>query len=143
MTTPTQRITRLLDEGARFIVQLPGQTSIDFTPDMIAILDAIAALSEHKLMNKECFEPKVELTAWWGNDDVDASVQVTQTEWEAIKNGGQFSAECTYCLEGEEYTAYWSFDNGHVTIDGDDGLQCVVGMPIEQLDAIPVTPNGE
>jgi DUF1365 family protein len=39
MTTPIQRISRLLDEGARFMVQLPGQTSIDLTPDIIAAMD--------------------------------------------------------------------------------------------------------
>lgn len=36
MSTPTQRITRLIDEGARFMVELPGQPSIDLTPDVIA-----------------------------------------------------------------------------------------------------------
>jgi hypothetical protein len=39
MTTPAQRVTRLLDEGGRFSVLLPGQTSIDITPDVIAMLD--------------------------------------------------------------------------------------------------------
>jgi hypothetical protein len=38
MTTPIQRISRLLNEGARFMVQLPGQTSIDLTPDVIAAM---------------------------------------------------------------------------------------------------------
>lgn len=38
MTTPIQRVTRLLDEGARFIVELPGQMSIDLTPDVIAAM---------------------------------------------------------------------------------------------------------
>jgi hypothetical protein len=38
MTTPIQRLTRLLDEGARFMVELPGQTSIDLTPDVIAAI---------------------------------------------------------------------------------------------------------
>jgi hypothetical protein len=38
MTTPIQRLTRLLDEGARFMVELPGQTSIDLTPDVIAAM---------------------------------------------------------------------------------------------------------
>ena len=38
MSTPLQRISRLLGEGARFMVQLPGQTSIDLTPDVIAAM---------------------------------------------------------------------------------------------------------
>jgi len=39
MSTPIQRISRLLDEGARFMVELPGQTSIDLTPDVIAAMN--------------------------------------------------------------------------------------------------------
>ena len=38
MTTPVQRISRLLNEGARFMVQIPGHASIDLTPDVIAAM---------------------------------------------------------------------------------------------------------
>ena len=38
MSTPLERITRLLDEGGRFMVELSGQASIDLTPDVIAAL---------------------------------------------------------------------------------------------------------
>jgi hypothetical protein len=41
MTTPIQRLTRLLNEGARFMVILPGHTSIDLTPDVIAAMDDV------------------------------------------------------------------------------------------------------
>jgi hypothetical protein len=50
MTTPIQRLTRLLDEGARFMVELPGQLSIDLTPDVIAAIESVqtdAADSKH------------------------------------------------------------------------------------------------
>jgi hypothetical protein len=40
MTTPIQRLTRLLDEGAKFMVTLPGHAAIDLTPAVIAALDA-------------------------------------------------------------------------------------------------------
>jgi hypothetical protein len=46
MTTPIQRVTRLLDEGARFIVELPGQMSIDLTPDVIAAMAEASGRSE-------------------------------------------------------------------------------------------------
>jgi hypothetical protein len=42
MTTPRQRISRLLDEGAKFIVELPGHAAIDLTPDVIAAMDEIS-----------------------------------------------------------------------------------------------------
>jgi hypothetical protein len=38
MTTPVQRISRLLNEGARFMVQIPGHVSIDLTPEVIAAM---------------------------------------------------------------------------------------------------------
>ena len=38
MSTPTQRLARLLNEGARFMVALPGQASIDLTSDVIAAI---------------------------------------------------------------------------------------------------------
>jgi len=38
MTTPIHRLTRLLDEGARFMVEIPGHVAIDLTPDVIAAL---------------------------------------------------------------------------------------------------------
>jgi hypothetical protein len=34
MTTPVQRISRLLDEEARFVAYLPGNIVIDVTPDV-------------------------------------------------------------------------------------------------------------
>jgi len=38
-TMPSQRIARMLREGARFKVELPGQMAIDLTPDVVALLD--------------------------------------------------------------------------------------------------------
>ena len=38
MTTPVQRISRLLDEEARFVAYLPGNIIIDVTPDVTAAM---------------------------------------------------------------------------------------------------------
>ena len=38
-TMPSQRIARMLREGAKFTVKLPGHAAIDMTPDVIALLD--------------------------------------------------------------------------------------------------------
>jgi hypothetical protein len=40
-TTPAQRLHRVLGEGARLMALCPGQTSIDMTPDIIALLDGV------------------------------------------------------------------------------------------------------
>ena len=57
MTTPTQRIARLLDEGAKFMVQIPGQVSIDLTPDIIAIINEVQTSSQGFKHDKESIEP--------------------------------------------------------------------------------------
>ncbi len=38
-TTPVHRVTRMLSEGVRLMAVQRGQTSIDVTPDIIALLD--------------------------------------------------------------------------------------------------------
>jgi hypothetical protein len=50
MTTPIQRLTRLLNEGARFMVELPGHVAIDLTPDVIAAMAEVQT-------RREGFEP--------------------------------------------------------------------------------------
>lgn len=57
MTTPVQRIKRLLAEGATFMVQIPGQISIDLTPDVIAAIDGVQSASSGVPIGKESIEP--------------------------------------------------------------------------------------
>jgi hypothetical protein len=57
MTTPTQRLTRLLNEGARFMVELPGHVAIDLTPDVIA------AMAEAQACNAQCAKITITIEA--------------------------------------------------------------------------------
>ena len=41
MGAPISRVSRLLNEGARFMVKLPGQEAIDLTPDVMAALNEV------------------------------------------------------------------------------------------------------
>jgi hypothetical protein len=141
MTTPSQRIAQLLDEGARFMVQLPGQVSIDLTPDVIALLYISGSSFKNDAVKEES-EPLIEITAWWGNDDVDASLQVTQTEWEDIKNGGEFEDVSSYFYEGQEYLANWRFTDGLVSITGEEGRECILEMPVDGLATCLVQADG-
>ena len=59
MTTPVQRIQRLLDEGAIFRVQIPGQMSIDLTPDVIALLEGVQKGSDGFEPARNLFEPLI------------------------------------------------------------------------------------
>jgi hypothetical protein len=57
MTTPVQRISRLLNEGAIFRVQIPGQVSIDLTPDVIAVINEVQMGSNTPEESRNLFEP--------------------------------------------------------------------------------------
>ena len=58
-TTPAQRLQRVLGEGARLMAQCPGQTSIDVTPDVIAMLDGVQTGGQGSKTERNLFEPKV------------------------------------------------------------------------------------
>jgi hypothetical protein len=57
MTTPIQRLTRLLNEGARFMVEIPGHVAIDLTPDVIAAMAEVQTRREGFEPIKESIEP--------------------------------------------------------------------------------------
>ena len=75
----------------------------------------------------------VELTACWGNYDADSTIKVTTKKLEEIKAGAQFQKTAKSYYEGQGYDVTWSFANGVVSIDGEDGMQCVVDLPVEEL----------
>jgi hypothetical protein len=75
----------------------------------------------------------VELTAYWGTDDADSTIKVSAKKWEQIKAGAQYQKTAKSYYEGQSYDVTWSFLDGTVSIDGEDGMQCVAGLPLEKL----------
>jgi hypothetical protein len=57
MTTPVQRISRLINEGAIFRVQIPGHVAIDLTPDVIAVINEVQMGSNTPEESRNLFEP--------------------------------------------------------------------------------------
>ncbi|MBN8457316.1 MAG: hypothetical protein J0M04_05690 [Verrucomicrobia bacterium] len=58
MSNPASRLARLLSESGRFSVHLPGQTSIDVTPDIIALLGGIQTELKPSGEARNLFEPE-------------------------------------------------------------------------------------
>ena len=56
-TTPAARLARILSESGRFSVQLPGQTSIDVTPDIMALLGEVQTGDQGCKPERNLFEP--------------------------------------------------------------------------------------
>lgn len=75
----------------------------------------------------------VELTAYWGSDDAESTIKISAQMWEEIKTGARFQTNSKSYYEGEVYEVTWSFFDTRVSIDGDDGMQCVVQLPVEDL----------
>ena len=75
----------------------------------------------------------IELTTYWGNDDADSTIVLSNEIWQKISLGESFSiiAESTY--EGIEETVTWSFGNGYFSIESDAGGQCIFAESIEAL----------
>ena len=76
---------------------------------------------------------RILLTAVWGNDDSQSSVLVSRRRWIAIQRGAEFTVDASSSYEGKRYKVVWRFANGQVSIDGVDGMECVVGLPLSEL----------
>ena len=84
----------------------------------------------------------VELTAVWGNDDAESTIKISRRRWQEIRKGAEHFESAWSWYEGRRYPVTWSFSRGMVSIDGDDGMQCVVDDPVDELVVNEVTAGG-
>lgn len=82
----------------------------------------------------------VELTAVWGNDDADSTIKVSQRRWKQVQEGAEYKTSAWGWYEGSKYRTAWRFSGGKVSVwmvgGGDfDGMECVIGLPVEELIA--------
>lgn len=84
----------------------------------------------------------VELTAYWGNDDAESTIKVSPRRWEAIQEGANYETSAWGWYEGRRFSVDWRFAGGNVSIDGEDGRQCVVEIPISELIESANTESG-
>ncbi len=88
-------------------------------------------------MKKRAKKPKVyvELTAVWGNDDAESTIKISRRRWESIRAGAEYQTSAWSWYEGKRDSVVWSFANGEVSIDGEDGMVCVIDQPVLELFA--------
>lgn len=75
----------------------------------------------------------VELTAVWGNDDADSTIKVSRRRWKQIQDGAEYETSTWSWYEGKRYSVSWHFSGGEVSVYGEDGMECVVGLPAAEL----------
>ena len=76
---------------------------------------------------------RITVTAYWGNDDAESSISLSLDQWRSIQEGGVHAAHSESWYEGQCEEVIWSFANGLVTIDGEDGRQCIINTPLSEL----------
>ncbi len=81
----------------------------------------------------------VEVLAYWSNDDMESRILLRASLWRAIENGRSHERRAWSWYEGRRYRVLWRFENGFVSIDGEDGAQHVQDLPVGDLnvEAIP------
>lgn len=75
---------------------------------------------------------RVALRAFWGNGDADSEIRMPLSTWKKILDGMECEKGGYAWYEGRRFHVTWRFNKPHgqknsgtVTIDADDGGQCV------------------
>ncbi|WP_395715813.1 hypothetical protein [Prosthecobacter sp.] len=86
-------------------------------------------------MNSKKPKPKahVKLTTYWGNDDAESTIKVSRSRWKVITEGGAYETTAWGWYEGGRFSVSWQFQNGSFSVLADDGLECIIDCPIEEL----------
>jgi hypothetical protein len=78
---------------------------------------------------------QIELTAVWGNDDADSTIKVSRRRWKLIQDGAEYGTSAWSWYEGRRFSVAWHFSKGTVSVHGEDGMECVVMLPVDELIA--------
>lgn len=75
----------------------------------------------------------VSITAVWGNGDAESTIKLSAQIWQEILKGAEHYETGASWYEGEPGLVSWTFRNGLVSIDGEDGMQCLIDASITGL----------
>lgn len=75
----------------------------------------------------------VKLTAYWGNGDAESTIKISPKRWKQIQEGAEDQSSAWGYYEGSRFSVYWRFTGGKVSINGDDGMECVLSLPVSDL----------
>ena len=75
----------------------------------------------------------VKVTAFWGNDDAESTVELSREAWERVKRGGRHVIVGQSAYEGRSESVAWSFEDRCIWINGNEGAQHINGDSIESL----------
>lgn len=95
------------------------------------------------MSQKRAYKPRiyVHLTAVWGNGDADSTIKVSRRRWAQIQKGAEYTAGASSWYEGERASVGWHFLDAKVSINGPDGMECLIDHPVSDLIAEVVVPE--
>jgi hypothetical protein len=76
----------------------------------------------------------INLTVTWGDDCAESTLELTTDEWKDIQAGGEFEDYAESDYEGEIAGVTWRFKDGHLSIYGEEGRECILDEPVKNLD---------
>lgn len=85
------------------------------------------------MKNKKKPRIYVELTAFWGNDDADSTIRISSREWQQICDGAEYDTFGSSYYEGKRSSVSWKFNNGRVSIFGNNGQEYIYDAAISIL----------
>jgi hypothetical protein len=76
----------------------------------------------------------IELSIWTTDGCALLRIRIGVRAWQSIQSGGEFfKSSYMYGELGRQFVS-WSFKGGLFSIDGDDGWEHIIDLPISELD---------
>ena len=81
----------------------------------------------------------IQLIAVWAGGASDSTIRISRRRWKNIQEGAEYATSATSYYEGLRSCVSWSFSRGLLSISGDEGRECLVDHPVEDLIVDVVT----
>lgn len=81
----------------------------------------------------------IQLTAVWGNGDADSTIRISRRRWKNIQEGAEYDTGAASYYEGGRGSVGWRFSGGLLSIFGDEGRECLLDHPVNDLIVDVVT----
>lgn len=75
----------------------------------------------------------VSVTAVWGNGDAESEIKISRQRWRKIQQGEAYIRSGWGYYECSRSPVTWSFVNGLVSIEDNDGMECIVEESLDSL----------
>ncbi|MEY2702206.1 MAG: hypothetical protein RLY43_839 [Bacteroidota bacterium] len=105
--------------------------------ELNAIYESLSLNTIHfkskKIRTKRIF---VEITESWGDGGACSTIKISRRQWTKILNGEKFEISAKSFYEGEKSIVDWCFEDGKLSITGEDWTCLIDEMHVEDLNPV-------